>query len=414
MTFTASNLTRLAALAVIASAPAALAQEAEPATGTIDQVQLGDVWADMDVYVPSSAESTASTATAVGNTAAALNDSGDVRSMIGQTFQAASRATNRLRGYSTGATLATTTAYGNASSGGTNDGYNAYYAEQDASGTVSAGADIDVIGAEAIASATTAIANVSTTDNNFGNNFADQAQYSAATVNADTEADMRSNGYAATFATTAGANASSSTGYTSSSYNRAIQETWEGSSVSGSTDVRVEDGTNVTAATNSFGNSATVNNEWGYATLGLEGAPATQVNGADIDAESTVTLDLWSGYAAATSYGVGNSALITNTGSDTAIYAEQTNSGTVSSQAGLSGQSWTGGSGTVAATSIGNAATATVCNYCSDASVGGQISQVNSGQTYASGQAVTTSYGGTVYGSATAVGNSATLQSAGN
>ena len=127
---------------------------------------------------------------------------------------------------------------------------------------------------------------------------------------------------------------------------------------------------------------------------------------------SDVTLDHWSGYATASSYGVGNSALISNVGSDTAIYANQTNDGTVGSQASFSGQSWVGGTGMVSATSIGNAATATVCNYCSDAAVGGRINQTNNGQVYAYGQA-TSVYGNGIYGSATAIGNSATLQSAG-
>ena len=45
--------------------------------------------------------------------------------------------------------------------------------------------------------------------------------------------------------------------------------------------------------------------------------------------------------------------------------------------------------------------------------MGGRVNQVNSGSVYAQGQA-TTSYGGTVYGSASAIGNAATLQSTGS
>lgn len=408
MTGITTRVTTLTALGLAMSIAAATAQD----SGTIDQVQLGDVWSDMDVYVPEQTSEAVSTSTALGNNAAALRISGDVSSEISQDFDATASATNRLRGYSAGIAVATTTAYGNAASGGTDEGTNSYRVTQNASGLVEARTDIELPGAGEMASATTAIANVSSTDNNFGASVADQVQESSADVIARTDADMCCDGYYASFATTAGANATSATGYTSTSTNRARQTTAAGSSVQASTDVYMNDGTNVSAVTSAFGNSATVHNEWGYATLGQEGAPVEQLNGADIEAQSYVTLDHWSGYATSSAYGVGNSALISNVGSDTAIYADQTNDGTVGSQASFTGQSWTGGTGMVSATSIGNAATATVCNYCSDAAVGGRINQTNNGQVYAYGRAAST-YGNAIYGSATAIGNAATLQSAG-
>ncbi len=413
MTTSGVKFTSMSALALILSLAAANAQDANPNAGTIDQVKFGDVWADMDVHVPEYTHEVGSASTAVGNTAAAQRKSGDVTAEISQSFDGSSRATNRLRGYSAGTAVATTTAYGNASSGGTNYGYNAYHAQQDAAGTIDAYTQVELLGGNEVAAATTSIANVSTTDNNFGNNYADQTQYSSAGVNSETDADMYANAYSATFATTAGGNAMSTNGYTSSNYNRALQKTETGSTIRGVTDTYITDGTNVTSATNSFGNSATVDNEWGYATLGLDGAETKQENGADVDAQSYLTLDNWSGYASSSAYGVGNSALVSNIGSDTAIYADQENTGTVTSQASFTGESWTGGAGVVTSTAIGNAATASVCNYCSDGAVGGRINQTNSGQVYATGSATTT-YGGSVYGSATAVGNSATLQSTGD
>lgn len=389
------------------------AESDETVTGTIDQSQTGDVWSDMDVELTDHTPNAAATSTAVGNLASATQIAGDVNATVNQEFDARSVATNLLRGYSAGTAVSTTTAYGNASSGGTNYGANSYYANQAAGGSVEAYSRTDLTQANQVSSAATAVANVSTSDNNYGYSIADQTQYSAANVTAETDADMCCDGTSASFATTAGANASSATGYTSTSYNRALQQTESGSRVSGSTDVYMGYGTNVTAATNSFGNSATVHNEWGYATLGAEGAETKQDNRADIDAQTYVTLDHWDGYANASAYGVGNSALISNLGSDTALYADQDNSGSVYSYAKLDGTSWTGGTGVVTSTAIGNAATATVCNYCSEAAVGGRVNQVNSGSVYAQGQA-TTSYGGTVYGSASAIGNAATLQSTGS
>ncbi|MGB3625486.1 MAG: holdfast anchor protein HfaD [Henriciella sp.] len=408
----ATRISLLMALSLSTSA-FALAQDAAE-TGTIDQVQMGDVWSDMDVSVPEYTPEVSSTSVAMGNSAAAVRGTGDVNAQISQNFDAAATATNRLRGYSAGSAAATTTSYGNAVTGGTNYGTNYTWAkEQVASGNIAASSDIELLGGATITSATTAMANISSTDTNFGNNYADQYQYSSADVEAETDADMCCDGYAATFVTTAGANATSSTGYTTTNYNRALQTTESGSNVRAVTDVYMNDGTNVTAATTGFGNSATVQNEWGYATLGLEGAPTTQVNGADVDAQTYVTLDHWSGSATASASGVGNSALISNIGSDTVIYADQTNNGTVGAQASLTGESWTGETGVVTSSAIGNAATATVCNYCSDGAVGGQINQTNSGSVYATGSAQT-AYGGAIYGSATAVGNSATLQSVGD
>lgn len=414
MTSKVTHLVSALAIAVSLSAASAAAQAADPETGTIDQVQMGDVWSDMDVYVPDYTPEVSSTSIAMGNSAAAVRESGNLNATVTQQFDANAVATNRLRGYSADTAMATTTAYGNAITNGTDFGSNTYWAkEQDASGNVAAYSDIELLGGATIASATTAIANISASENNFGENYADQYQYSSANVKAETDADMCCDGYSATFATTAGANATSSTGYTSTNNNRALQETWSGSRVQGMTDVYMNDGTSVTAATTSFGNSAAVENEWGYATLGQQGAPTTQVNDAEIDAQTYVTLDHWSGYATASASGVGNSALISNIGSDTVIYADQTNDGTVGAQASFTGQSWTGGTGIVTASAIGNAATATVCNFCSDGAVSGQINQTNSGSVYATGSA-NSAYGGAIYGSATAVGNSATLQSVGD
>ena len=412
MTHSGARYAGSAALALALTIAAATAQEQAPNAGTIDQVQLGDVWADMHVHVPDYTPDVASTATAVANNANAQRLSGDVTAVITQDFDAAATGANRVTGSSAGTSIATTTAYGNAATGGTDNGYNAYHTTQTAAGTIDARTGIDMTGSNQSAGATTAIANVSVTDNNFGTNIADQTQYSAADVTAETDVDMAEGGYSATYATTAGANASSSTGYTSSNYNRALQRTETGTSVRGATDVNLTNGENVTAATNSFGNSATVNNEWGYATLGLEGAPAQQSNAADVDAASYVTLGEWSGYANASAYGVGNSALVSNIGSDTAIYAEQYNAGSIGSEAGLNGQSWTGGTGIVTSTAIGNAATASVCNYCSDSAVGGQINQTNDGAVRAYGQSTTS--GAAIYGSATAIGNAATLHSVGD
>ena len=414
--FNIRNFLMSAASVAVLTAPAALADEAEAdpiTTVVIDQVQLGDVWADMDVIVDHKTDNVISTSTAVGNTAAGLIMSGDIDYDATQTLKGNVGATNSIQGgYVDGIAIATTTAYGNASSGGTWMGDNFYRADQVSNGDVAAYTDIDLAGADIVASATTAIANVSNSSDEFGQNSAFQTQASNGSVYAETDADLCCDGTQASFVTTAAGNTVTSSGSTTTNYNGAVQTTAAGQSIRGLTDVYVGSGNNVTAVTTSAGNSALVSNEWGFATLGRQGSELFQGNDSKIDAQTYVTLDHWSGSAVSTAYGVGNSALISNVGSDTGLYAAQNNTAGVSSQASLSGQSYTGGTGLVNATAIGNAATATLCNMCGDATLQGSVTQYNSGDTYAQGS-VNTPTAGTIIGSASAIGNSATYTSGG-
>ena len=380
----------------------------------IDQVQLGDVWSGMSVDVPNYTSDAVSTSTAVGNAAAGLVMSGDVQVEVTQTLDGNVDAENALTGYSAGTAIATTTAYGNATTGGTWMGNTYYDAQQVSNGNVSADTTISLAGANQIATATTAIANVSVPSNEYGENAAFTEQESNGSVSSNTTAVMCCDNTSATFVTTAGANAVSSNGWTSTNITGAVQTTAAGQTVQAASDVYMGDGNDVLVATTGFGNSATLQNEWGYASLGQEGAELYQDNGSDIDTQTYVTLDHWSGYASASAYGVGNSGLISNIGSDTAAYAVQDNSGTVYTSASFTGNSSVGGTGIVNATSIGNAVTATLCNLCSgDSVLSGGVRQTNSGQVIARGTAFVPNSGG-IYGSATAVGNSATFQSNGD
>ncbi|MEM1037683.1 MAG: holdfast anchor protein HfaD [Pseudomonadota bacterium] len=388
--------------------------EGEPVSVVvIDQVQLNDVWSDMSVEVPHYAPDAVSTSTAVGNAAAGLLKSGDIDLDVYQTLEGNIGAENRLSGGSAGTAIATTTAYGNSTTGGTWDGTNFYRAEQTSNGDVSAYTDVDLENAYQAATSTTAIANVSVPADEYGTNRAFQIQESNGSVIAETDVDMCCAGKSATFTTTAGANAVSSTGLTSTNFNGAVQTTAEGETVQSYTDAYMGDGNDVLAASTGFGNSVTVHNQYGYATLGRDGSELFQSNGSDIDSQTYVTLDHWSGYASATAYGVGNSALISNSVSDTGLFANQENYGQVYTQAQFTGQSTVGGSAVVSATSIGNASTAILCNTCGDAVLQGGVNQINGGQVIARGQAYVPNSGG-IYGSATAVGNSATFESRGD
>ena len=405
-----------AAAAALLTAPALAWEEGDTlplSTVVIDQVQLGDVWSGMNVEIEHYAPDAVSTSAAVGNAAAGLVKSGDIDLDVYQTLNGNVEATNALSGYSAGTAVTTTTAYGNSSTGGTWMGTNFYRAEQVSNGHVTAATDIALAGANQISSATTAIANVSVPTDEYGTNRAFQTQTSNGSVSANTKAVMCCDGTSATFVTTAGANAVSSSGLTSTNFNGAVQTTAAGQTVQAATDVYMGDGHNVLAATTGFGNSVTVHNEWGYATLGRDGSELFQANSSNVDSQTYVTLDHWSGYASSSAYGVGNSGLISNVGSDTGLFANQENYGQVYTQAQLVGNSSVGGIGTVNATSIGNALTATLCNTCGDGVLQGGASQMNAGQVIARGTAYVPNSGG-VYGSATAVGNSATYQTTGH
>lgn len=401
------------ALAIAEPAKADESGNTQVSTVVIDQTQLGAVWSEMELDVLDGAPEAVSTSTAVGNAAAGALKSGDLDLDVHQELLGDVAAENRVTGGLAGNTVITSTAYGNSATGGTWDGNNYYRAEQDAYGDVAANTTIDMTGAGNIASTTTAIANVSVPEDEYGKNAAFQTQSSNGSVSAETDADLCCNGHSATYVTTAGGNAVSSVGSTSTNINGAVQTTAAGESISGTTDVYQTYGTHVQAATSTFGNSATVNNEWGYATLGREGSELYQENSSAIDGQTYVTLDNWYGSASSTAYGVGNSALISNVGSDTGLNAIQNNFGDVYTTASFNGGASDGGQAIVNATSIGNAATATLCNICGDASLQGSTYQRNDASISARGT-ITNGGNGSVYGSATAVGNSATFQSTGH
>jgi hypothetical protein len=157
-----------------------------------------------------------------------------------------------------------------------------------------------------------------------------------------------------------------------------------------------------TAIASANGNSVWMQNENGYTRIQGE-----QDNSGAVTAESDVAVgdfdvDLFS----VSSEGVGNSAIISNIGSNAYMGVEQTNTGAVTATANFDGGA--GGSALVSATAFGNAATTYVCSEC-PVTAQGNTSQVNSAtiRSAVTGRMTT---GGVLSGSATAIGNSATYQ----
>lgn len=399
------------AVSALLSAPA-LAQDAPVSMVEIDQVQLDDTISLLTVEIPGHVRAASSTVTATGNTAAALVTQGDIDADIAQAQDGAAGATNKIFGGSARETVATTTAYGNAATGGTWNGDTYYRADQVSNGNIEAATVVDMDRTGIVVDTTTAIANVSSPMNENGRMEAFQTQEANGSVTAFSETGIDRVKRAASFATVAGGNAVSSTGSTTTNLTGAVQTTRAGETISARTFVDIGEARDVLATTTGFGNSATLHNEWGYATLGREGSELFQGNDATIGSETYVTLNSWSGVATSSAYGVGNAATVSNIGSDTGLFAIQNNYGDVTSIASLNGGAGTG-TGVLTSTAIGNAATATLCNICGDAALQGRTQQLNHGAVVAQGS-IHMGASGTVIGAATAVGNSATYQSTGD
>ena len=123
-----------------------------------------------------------------------------------------------------------------------------------------------------------------------------------------------------------------------------------------------------------MGNNIVVDNTWGYSQL-----DGSQTNSSTIEAETIVELADWDGTASISAYGVGNSAMQTNVGSDLNAYYTQTNTGNVTSLTDFEGGNGGAGNLTTSSTAIGNTYTGYVCATCQSATPGGYVSQTNSG-----------------------------------
>ncbi|MEO0607443.1 MAG: holdfast anchor protein HfaD [Pseudomonadota bacterium] len=378
----------------------------------IDQVQLNNVIANLDVEIEDFAKQASVTSTAVANTASGFVDAGDMDLDIRQSQDGTVSAIGILDGGSTRQAGVTTTAYGNSSTGGSWSGNTNYISSQITEGKIEAGTIVDLDETRKLTAATTGIANVSIPASENGNLNASILQESKDSVETTMDVDIDLVTHAATIANTAGGNSVSNSGSTTTNISSIDQRTDPGNLIEASTDIYIREGRNILGTTTAFGNSTTVHNEWGYASLGQSGDSLRQMNGSDIDSQTYVTLDHWTGSATSNAYGVGNAATISNVGSDTALYASQTNFGTVYTSANFTGTS-PDGNAIASATSIGNAATATLCATCGDAALTGQTLQYNGANILANTTA-TVGFAGNIHGAATAVGNAATYQSNGD
>lgn len=157
-----------------------------------------------------------------------------------------------------------------------------------------------------------------------------------------------------------------------------------------------------TVAAQAQGNGLDVATEWAYGDV-----RGTQDNSGETDAEANINIGNFDEDSIiASSESIGNSAIITNLGTDTFMGLDQTNSG--NSRATTRFDGGFGGEVIGSASAYGNAATSWGCQSCPDTTTRGEINQTNSGAVNATFQSQYISGWGTT-GSATAIGNSATF-----
>lgn len=395
-------LTRLATTAGVIALLASPAFAQNTSTALNGQLQWGDVVSTMNVVSRNGAQSVTSAATSAGNAVSGANLSGDLDARSEQTMSGAAFATATIDADNTGATNVIASAQGNTAQAQTEDG-NLYLTASQTSdgGDVLARARATVANSQTLSAGSSSAANNAATGADHGDLTANLTQDASNSSYAITDVDACCTG------TTVAGSSSAINAYGSESTTSTVDVDYTQNSTGGesraTTDVYQYRAYDVTAASTAAANSATINNEWGYVSI-----RGRQTSSTDVTADTRVTVGTWSGTAVASAYGVGNTTLATNVGSDMAVDIAQMNTGGVDANAQFSGSSNDGGEVLVSSTAIGNAFTGYVCSQCGDAAVSGTVNQINGGNITSTGT-ITTNGAGMIVGSSSAIGNSATF-----
>jgi hypothetical protein len=396
----------LASVAALALIPAVASAQHAPAYNVLNgQVQLNDVMGVLNVHV-ANANGLAGTSTAAGNNMAAKAVERNMNVTSTQTLNGNVGAnTTIVAGAARGTTLGTAVAAGNTAQvegccAVTTSDVNqitTYGRTVDANSVVRTGSS------DTLASAAQSTGNTFAgwTANGATNGFA--GQYNGATVNANSVIEACCNNTSATSGAVAAANSARWGGESATIYANVDQKNY--ADVNATSRVAIHSGTNVTSAAAAGGNLAEIQNKWGYAQM-----DGYQENNNRINAASVVQLGDWGGFAVSGANSIGNSALVSNLGSDVTMSMSQYNNGPVTSFAMLEGNSSRGGVGAVSSMATGNAITGYACASCGGAGVKveGYSTQVNNAAVTAATY-VNVGTAGMINASATAIGNSATF-----
>jgi hypothetical protein len=404
-------MTIMTRLAIAASAAAllgspAFAQQSQP-TAINGQVQLGDVFSSMTVVAPINARSAVSSSIAAGNSVSGANLTGGLRARSTQEMSGAGFSWAEVQAGNAREITAVSTAQGNTGEAQVNGGDLDLVASQTSGPKdMYSGARVNAGNAQTLTAVSSAAQNNAATGATNGDLNVNLTQRASGSSYAITDVDACCTG-----TTLAGATATGNTyGSTSetSTVNARYNQTSTGAQILASTDVYQNRGYDVVASSTAAGNSANVDNKWGYAEI-----RGRQANDSAVNSETRVQLATWSGTASLSSHGVGNTSLVTNVGSDLAVDVSQVNNGYVGSDANFTGSTSEAGAVVLNSTAIGNAFTGYVCSQCGDAAVSGSVRQVNAGNVASAGSITVNgpASGGNaqIAGSATAIGNSASF-----
>lgn len=389
-------------LAAAAATACVLAAPAMAQTALNGQLNWGDVVADITVVTNSSAHDATAASTAAGNSVSGANMAGGLDAESDQTNFGATSSHSTLQGGNVRNGVVIATAQANAGQAQTVGGDLNILATQTAhGGDVLATARADIANGQTLSAVASAASNNAAPAADHGDMDITLRQDASNSAYAITDVDACCVGRTVAGASSA-INAYGSTSTTSTVYADYTQNS-TGAQSQAATDVYQYRGYDVTAASTAAANSATINNEWGYAQIRGRQSSATSVS-----ADTRVTLGSWEGTAAVSAYGVGNTTLATNVGSDMVLDVAQLNTGGVDANAQFNAGSGDGGDVVVASTAIGNAVTGYVCSQCGDAALSATSSQTNGGNINATGS-ISVNGAGAIYGSASAIGNSATF-----
>lgn len=398
----AALLQRLAATAGLAALLAAPAFAQNTSTVLNGQLQWGDVVSTMNVVSRNGSPQVSSVATSAGNAVSGANLSGDLDAESEQTMSGAAFATATVDANNVSTAAIVATAQGNTAQAQTERGnLNLVASQTSDGGDTLARATATLANAQTLSAGSTAAANNTATGADHGDLNVRLTQNASNSSYAITDVDACCTG-----TTIAGSSAAANT-YGSSSTTSTVDARYTQNSTGGevraTTDVYQYRAYDITAASTAAANSASISNEWGYTSI-----RGRQNSSTNVAADTRVTVGTWSGTAVASAYGVGNTTLATNIGSDMVVDIGQVNTGGVDANAQFSGSSSDAGQVLVSSTAIGNAFTGYVCSQCGDAALSGSVNQVNGANITSTGT-ISTNGAGAILGSASAIGNSATF-----
>jgi hypothetical protein len=397
----------LASVAAIALFPAMASAQHAPAPYNVlnGQVQLNDVMANLHVSM-GEGNGIVGSNLAAGNNMAAKAVENDMTVVSTQELNGNVTANNLITaGSARGVTLSTAVAHGNVAQvegccANTNTAVT-QVATYDRS--INANSLIQVGSSDTIVSATQATANTFGGWTANGSTTGYAGQFNAATVNSTSVVEACCNNGSVTSGAVAAANSARWAGENATIYGAVDQKNY--ADANAHSRVSIHSGTNVTSAAAAAGNLAEIQNQYGYAQLdGFQG------NSGNINASSVTQLGDWGGFAVSGSNAIGNSALVSNLGSDVTMSMQQNNHGNVTGFSMLEGNSSRGGVGVVSSMATGNAMTGYACATCGTGGVKveGYGNQMNAGNITAATY-VGVGTAGPITASATAIGNSATF-----